>query len=232
MNSSTQPLAGDALLRRLKPIAQRVGHRATSARSLVGHPASEAETQAEFLHLCEVAAFYAYLDLEGDPDNPSAFLWEKREVELQRRAYTWLTAETQNPHTTYYDRRSRARPRQRSLEPVAWDSWTFGVPREHVQERALRENQLQLLERELPKVLDEAELWLVHQVFFVGKRLRQVAQEYAAFRPQQYVGAVGWRKAEKMLEKRYTRALERMRHALGPQWKALLQDEDRPAARI
>lgn len=79
--------------------------------------------QEDWHHFGQVAAFYAFTDLGGSPDNPAAFDWNSKE--LFRRALSHLQQLTLGTQSELYDqvKRRRLRLTGSQVEELRWDAW-------------------------------------------------------------------------------------------------------------
>lgn len=231
---------GALLYERLRPVAQVLSQRSRRLAHLVRAAMTEVLTWPDFIHNCEVACFYAFERLGGDPRYPDDFLWENCGIiqrsgkvvvssrsPFLREAQNYLNEELQGAHTVYGDYRARhgcnvdsdvllsGKPLRhggvrKQPAPGMWNCWDSGAI-----DRDPMSDLPELMET-LQSVLNDKELHFVNEVYIKGKRPRDVAKEYAPTDPK--YGPEGWQRAEHMIQKTVTRALKKAEQRLDSRW--------------
>jgi hypothetical protein len=201
----------------------------------------------EWQHHGRAAAYLAFIDLGGDPDQPDAFGWNN--PQLLKRGLSYLQDATLGGESEFYDERVRGRNRKSgSLNAeLCWDAWLSATPDdtgaavdapaarsawsqwtpsveaevsfEDAMDRAVVEEQF---EWAILRVLPPQEaVWLIRR-FRDGVATKTLAEELVAKEPR-YAGPNGLARATNYIDVTVHRAKAKAKKLLGADWSAFVE---------
>lgn len=202
-------------------------------------------THQDVDHLALSAAFEAFLELGGDPNNPQAFNWNANSKALEKRGLLWLRRETIGRKTEFGDISTRVAARLNSafVEGYRWSAWTYQSvndknftgekhkgynPLEYV---AYTDQETTMIAHDVEKFVDDLKFavedeqaltWLLER-FRDGVNQNEQIDRLVAQTPK-YQGPGGRAKAEAYIHKKISRARQRAAALLAPKWQDLARE--------
>lgn len=198
-------------------------------------------TKEDVQHFVLSAAFEAFLDLGGNPDQPNDFDWPGNTLALEKRGLRWLRREVVGRQSEFGEVTARLKNRKNTafVDCYRWTAWTYenfnssravthnSVGFEYTTvsdaERSLQEEEVGSFITDLKGALDEREFrWLIER-YIEGVPQSVQIDRVVAENPE-YQLPNGRKRAEGFLNVAIWRARERAKAVLGAKWREVAQD--------
>lgn len=235
-----------SLAERCRSVAETVCHLGGFVRRQLNKQLEEPISDTDWKQHGRVAVFLAFLNLDGNPDQPAAFDWQAKT--FVSKALSILQQVTIGSESDVYDRIVRGRQRRsaKGVEELRWDAWqsaslddlaghraveefapTIETHAAHMVERHQEFEQGQArpqvgdqLVKELTRYLKPQEaVWLIRR-YRDGVPTAVLAEELCR-KNSKYQTPDGKTRAVRCIDVAVHRARAKARNALSPQWHRL-----------
>jgi hypothetical protein len=203
------------LYERLAPVASEMRARAWSLAKAIWSLEGGHLSKDDFVALSESAAFLAYTSAGGDVDDPDSFDWDTKGPGLVRLGLSFFRTDLGiNQEDAAIRRAHLVRKDGHCVDELAWDLWSLT---DAPQESAFRDSMLAQLEPLIAERLGAQTARLVCDHYFRGVPQRELALALVA-------QGMTHTKAEQVVNKAMSRARQKLRTMLPPEWVAVTRE--------